>query len=166
MPFVFANEVVQNNTKIGDEAKPLNWFQQGTLDLLQTFFSNSPTGSLSRMAFATSSGVFAPFLYNTMEQYGQPIENGIVAINRQNAEDSQPQRDNAELQYEFDMAITSEIANESWSLILGLLLLLKDALIFLLLLFEMRIVIWVLITAIPNLFLGLRDGISTAMAQR
>ena len=76
-----------------------------------------------------------------------------------NAESS-GQLDTSQQIYEIKKNNLLKQANEAWDLILGMFILLRDFVVLLVYLFEMRLILFIFVELIPMLFVKLRDSLT------
>jgi hypothetical protein len=89
---------------------------------------------------------------------GSPTDEATLNSQIINAQ-SNNQISNEEVKFNLDMRNLIDLGNQAWTLIIGLFILIFETVVLLLIFFEMRLIIWVLVEILPSLILSIRNSL-------
>jgi hypothetical protein len=142
--FTFANEMTTNTTNLGHESAPvysiLNNAKSGVLIWTNWVLNNLPLDPTTKMVLSGK------------------INEEIKTLQDQNAEGS-TQLDDDEVLFRGQKMLLLDQADKGWALVKGLFKLLEETIILIMIVFEMRLILYFFIELVPRTLLSIRDSI-------
>lgn len=152
--FTYAGEVVTNSSKLGNELD--YWYEKiyWLTDIYVNFFNRTAKGTSDM-----GNTIGNPYVFDKISEQLQPEQ---LVIDKRNALAEiygKPKLSDKEILQKYEMDILMSLAGTSWALVLGLFLMIRDAIYLLLVFFEMRLIIYVMIELLPSSLIKLSDNV-------